>query len=179
MHLRHQILFFVTALLSNLVEGASDEVIRKIVRDDGSVEYTDSPDAPSETETSSTLIIKRPNIIQSISPKSEVNILREEQLISRSVEILAPVNQEVIPMGPGNLLVSVSVRPILDKAERLQLLIDNEPAGAPQKETDWHLKNVPRGPHSLQVLRKKDSSESVQASNKIEILVLRPLPTRK
>ena len=179
MDVRHQIFVLFTASFSNLIEASSSEEIRRIVRADGSVEYTDSPDAHGESEASSTLVVKSPNIIQAISPKTEVSIVREERVMSRSVEILAPSDQEVIPMGPGNLLVSVLVKPALDEAEQLQLLIDNEPAALPQRSTDWHIKGVSRGVHSLQVLRRHGSSEHVQASRKIEILVLRPLPARK
>ena len=80
-------------------------------------------------------------------------------------------------MGPGDFKVVVSAVPALSFGEELELILDDKPLSG-QRENVWNLKNVARGMHQLQVIRKYESGEIAQKSSKIEILVLRPLPAR-
>ena len=80
-------------------------------------------------------------------------------------------------MGPGDFTVLVSAVPALSFGEKLELILDDKPLSG-QRENVWNLKNVSRGTHQLQVIRKYESGEISHKSSKIEILVLRPLPAR-
>ena len=81
-------------------------------------------------------------------------------------------------MGPGDFTVLASAMPPLSFGEELELILDNEPLSG-QRENVWNLRNIARGKHQLQVIRKNESGEISHKSSKIEILVLRPLPARK
>ena len=81
-------------------------------------------------------------------------------------------------MGPGDFTVLASAVPALSFGEELELILDNESLSG-QRENVWNLRNIGRGKHQLQVIRKNESGEISHKSSKIEILVLRPLPARK
>ena len=102
----------------------------------------------------------------------------EPKPLLAGIRFVTPKNLEVISMGPGDFTVSVSLVPALSDKEELELMMDDKPLSV-QREVDWNLKNVSRGPHQLQVIRKRKSGEIVHKSAKVEILVLRPLPARK
>lgn len=88
--------------------------------------------------------------------------------------IISPANDSTIPMGPGNFTVSVAISPALAATERLQLLVDGSPAGAPQRSSGWELQNVYRGKHTLEVQRLDQQGKIVDRSEPVTVFVLRP-----
>jgi hypothetical protein len=77
-------------------------------------------------------------------------------------------------MGPGNFDVSASTVPALARSEMLQLLIDGQPHGPPQRAVSWFVEGASRGEHQLQVRRLSGSGATIAESAAVTIYVLRP-----
>ncbi len=68
----------------------------------------------------------------------------------RSLRITAPANDSTVHDNSGNLVVRASVSPPLAAGDRLHLFIDGAPAGEARSGI-FHLADVPRGEHTLEV----------------------------
>ncbi|MEZ5501792.1 MAG: hypothetical protein R3E50_03710 [Halioglobus sp.] len=77
-------------------------------------------------------------------------------------------------MGPGNFSVSVRVSAALKVDESLQLFMDGQPWGDPQRGTIWDLTNVFRGQHDLTVGVIDASGETLAMSPPVRVFVHRP-----
>jgi len=173
----HRLFIMLIPLFLTVLElDASSENIYKTISKDGTILYSDK--APIDNSPAEIVTLKNNNSVPSIRPTRKIQHLNEKKTLSATVEIVTPKHQEVISMGPGDFTVLVSLVPALSFGEELELILDNEPLSG-QRENVWNLKNVARGTHQLQVIRKYESGEISHKSSKIEILVLRPLPVRK
>jgi len=162
--------------LANIVLVALSKDVYKTIGDDGVTVYSDI--APLKESKVEIVTLDNNNRLPAVSPTMRVRPPDEPKLLLAGIRIVTPKNLEVISMGPGDFTVSVSLVPALSDKEELELMMDDKPLSV-QREVDWNLKNVSRGPHQLQVIRKRKSGEIVHKSAKVEILVLRPLPARK
>ena len=81
-------------------------------------------------------------------------------------------------MGPGNFAVQAVFSPRLAPDETLQLLLDDEPLGTPQRTASWQLTNVYRGEHRLRVVRLDESGAQLDASTTSTVYVMRPIVNR-
>ena len=169
-------IMLIPLFLAVIALDAGSENIYKTVSKDGTILYSDK--APIDNSPAEIVTLKNSNRVPSIRPTRKIEYPNEKKTLSATVEIVTPKHQEVISMGPGDFTVSVSAVPALSFEEELELILDNEPLSG-QRENVWNLKNVARGTHQLQVIRKHKSGEISHKSSKIEILVLRPLPVRK
>ena len=173
----HRLFIMLIPLFLTVVAlDSGSENIYKTVSRDGTILYSDK--APIDNSPAEIITLKSNNSVPSIRPTRKIQHLHEKTTLSATVEILKPKHEEVISMGPGDFTVLVSAVPALSFGEELELILDNEPLSR-QRENVWNLKNVARGRHQLQVIRKHESGEITHKSSKIEILVLRPLPARK
>ena len=92
-----------------------------------------------------------------------------------AVDIVSPANETTIPMGPGNFSVSAKVNPgSLGAGNSLQLQIDGEPWGAPQRSSAWQLSNIFRGAHDLTVSVVNSEGKTLTTSPPIRVYVMRP-----
>lgn len=91
-----------------------------------------------------------------------------------SVTISAPDNESTIAMGPGNFSVSATAEPALGVSEMLQLTVDGEPQGPPQRSGSWFIEGALRGPHDLVVERINGNGDVVARSDSVRVYVLRP-----
>jgi hypothetical protein len=146
--------------------------VYKHVDEHGNVTFTDKPPADSEL-----IEVRAPNTLAA-PPKIEyaTESRKEPEVASESytLAITAPANETVIPNGPGNFSVTASVTPGLQGGSRLQLLIDGEPRGEPQKGTSWALTNVYRGAHQLVVVALDSKDKEVGKSDPVTVYVFRP-----
>ena len=161
--------------LVGIVLDSGSEDIYKTISKDGTILYSDQ--APLDNSPAEIVTLKNNNSIPAVRPIRKIQHLNEKKTLSAAVEIVTPKHQDVISMGPGDFKVVVSAVPPLSFGEELELILDDKPLSG-QRENVWNLKNVARGTHQLQVIRKYESGEIAQKSSKIEILVLRPLPAR-
>ena len=109
--------------------------VYKVTDTDGNVTFTDTP------------------------PLSSDSIVEEHSV---HAPIVTPAENATIPMGPGNFAVQAALSPRLASSETLQLLLDGEPVGAPQRTANWQLTNVYRGEHRLQVVRLDESYRLIE-----------------
>ena len=91
---------------------------------------------------------------------------------------MAGANNTTIPMEAGNFVVQAAWTPRLASGETLQLLLDGEPVGAPQRIANWQLTNVYRGEHRLQVVRLDESGRQLDTSAASTVYVMRPTVKR-
>ncbi|GIS01506.1 MAG: hypothetical protein CM15mP103_00570 [Gammaproteobacteria bacterium] len=91
---------------------------------------------------------------------------------------MTPADNATIPMGPGNFAMQAALNPRLAPSETLQLLLDGDPVGAPQRIANWQLTNVYRGEHQLQVVRLDASGAQLDASPASTVYVMRPIVNR-
>ena len=74
--------------------------------------------------------------------------------------------------------VQAALNPRLAPSETLQLLLDGDPVGAPQRIANWQLTNVYRGEHKLQVVRLDERGVQLEASPASTVYVMRPIVNR-
>jgi hypothetical protein len=91
-----------------------------------------------------------------------------------TVTITSPANEATIAMGPGNFTVSAAVAPALSRTERLVLMMDGQPVGAPQESASWFIEGALRGPHDLVVQRTTTRGKTIALSEPVRVYVLRP-----
>ena len=67
-----------------------------------------------------------------------------------------------------------SVSPALQKYQGLQLFVDGEAWGSPQRDTLWDLTNVFRGQHDITVAVVNNAGETITVSDPVRVYVHRP-----
>lgn len=139
----------------------------------GNVVFTDKPPAAGVANEEVTL--KRLNTAPApeLQPAPRAEAEREAP-VKRSVSIVAPTDQAVIPMGGGDFEVLASVTPPLAPGERLQLRLDGVASGEPQSGTSWALRNVLRGGHDLSIDRLDADGRVIAQSEPVHVQVMRP-----
>lgn len=65
--------------------------------------------------------------------------------------IISPADDAAVRSNAGSLTVLARVDPRLREGHRLQLLLDGIPRGAPGRKPEFHLENIDRGSHNLQL----------------------------
>lgn len=142
---------------------------------EGNVVYTDAPNANSRP--AEPVDIQRTNTVEAvqITPHPDSDSPPEPDAPPPyTVTIITPANETSFPMGPGNFSVSARVSPALKKYEGVQLFVDGEPWGSPQRDTMWDLINVFRGQHDLTVAVVNNAGETLAVSEPVRVYVHRP-----
>ena len=163
------------ALLLASFPSTADSIYRTTDAE-GNVVFTDAPNA--STRPAEPVPLQRTN---TVAPPQTITALpdqsgdsAEPELPARTVTITSPANETSFPMGPGNFSVSVRVDPALKKYEGVQLFVDGEPRGLPQRDTLWDLTNVFRGQHDLTVALVDNSGQVLAMSEPVRVFVHRP-----
>lgn len=167
----------LTLLIGLVVAPATLAQIYKYKDKDGNVVFSDKP--PSEedglsveqVELNSTNRAEPPPQVKARTPANDSNSAPE---ISYETVITSPSDGSTIPMGPGNFAVTASFAPALAATERVQLLVDGEVTGAPQRAAAWRLENIFRGEHSLVVQRLGRGGKVLHSSAPVTVYVMRP-----
>ena len=128
------------------------EPVYKVTDADGNITFTDTPRVSGEST------VEEHSFTAPISAKPNATIraaaapVEAEEPIRYDPRIVTPANNSTITMGYGDFTVQAALNPRLAPDDNLQLLLDGEPAGAPQRIANWQLTNVYRGEHRLQVV---------------------------
>ena len=150
----------------------------KVTDADGNVTFTDTPplsaDGTIEEHSVNATNSAKPTETRQ-APAAPVEV---EEPIRYDTRIVTPADNATIPMGPGNFAVQAALNPRLASDETLQLLLDGEPVGAPQRIANWQLTNVYRGEHKLQVVRLDERGVQLDASPSSTVYVMRPIVNR-
>jgi hypothetical protein len=165
-----------TLLLTTLLFAfTASAQIYKTTDEHGNVVFTDSP--PADSASTQKIEVRQPNTAPAPAsqaappPASEP---AEQEVTTYEVAITAPANETTIPNGPGNFSVTGSVKPSLSTELALQLFMDGEPRGEPQRSTTWDLVNVFRGAHSLTIGVVDQQGKSIAVSDAVTVFVHRP-----
>lgn len=142
---------------------------------DGNVTFTDTPPV-SGTSTIEGQSAHAPNSAKPTQTTREP--VEVEEPTRQDTRIVARADNPIIPMEDGNFAVQAAWTPRLASGETLQLLLDGEPVGAPQRIANWQLTNVYRGEHRLQVVRLDESGTQLDTSATSTVYVMRPTVKR-
>lgn len=163
------------AMLMATFSSTADSIYRTTDAE-GNVVFTDAPNATSRPAEK--VEIQRTNTTQppQLSPLPDITTAGNEQdgAPPYTVKITSPADETSFPMGPGNFSVSVRVSPSLKKYDGLQLFVDGEARGSPQRDTLWDLINVFRGQHDLTVAIVNNAGETLAMSEPVRVYVHRP-----
>ena len=164
------ILVFTSAAVSAQIYRTTDE--------QGNVIFTDRPTAKQGADVE-TVELNRTNTTPAPAERPDLAPAPKQEKAAAApayaVKVLAPANDTVIPMGPGNFSVSATTSPALAEGETLQLILSGTPWQEPQSRGQWNLTNIRRGEHDIVVLRLDARGKEVAASEPVRILVLRPI----
>ncbi|MFN2287879.1 MAG: DUF4124 domain-containing protein [Chromatocurvus sp.] len=167
---------YIALLLAAAAPAVATEIY-KHTDADGSVTYSDQPPAPGETAEK--IPLRELNTTPAIQPSESTaidsdNEPQPQEQRDLSISIVSPADETTIAMGPGDVTVTAEATPPLGSREQLQLFLDNEPHGEPQRSRTWQLKGLLRGPHDLAVARLDRRGKRLDRSDPVRIYVLRP-----
>ncbi|MFN2327832.1 MAG: DUF4124 domain-containing protein [Chromatocurvus sp.] len=166
------------ALLFAASAFASATEIYKHIDADGNITFSDQPPAAGETAEKvhlrelNTTPATTPSAGSSASDTAEASNAPEQPEFA--IRIASPTDETTIAMGPGNVTVTAQATPPLGRLEALQLYMDGEAVGDPQRGTTWSLEGLLRGPHDLAIERLDRRGNSLARSESVRIYVLRP-----
>ena len=176
---RHTVSWMLTAAICLATAHASiAQPVYKVTDADGNVTFTDTPPLSSDGKIEEHSV-NAPNSAKPIeTTRAPATPVEAEEPIRYDTRIVTPADNATIPMGPGNFAVQAALNPRLASDETLQLLLDGEPVGAPQRIANWQLANVYRGEHQLQVVRLDERGVQLDASPSSTVYVMRPIVNR-
>ena len=152
--------------------------VYKVTDTDGNVTFTDTPPLSSDSIVEEQPVHTPNSATPTETMRNPATLVTVEGSTRYDTRIVAPANNSTIPMGPGNFTVQAALNPRLAPDENLQLLLDGEPVGAPQRIANWQLTNVYRGEHRLQVVRLDGSGTQRDTSAASTVYVMRPTVNR-
>ena len=166
------------AICLGLAHTTLAQPVYKVTDANGDVTFTDTPPL-SIGGTSEEHAVHAPNTAKPTeTTRAPATPFEVEERIRYNTRTVTPADNATIPMGPGNFAMLAALNPHLAPSETLQLLLDGDPVGAPQRIANWQLTNVYRGEHQLQVVRLDASGAQLDASPASTVYVLRPIVNR-
>ncbi len=107
-------------------------------------------DTPSDNGSTIRILPEYPTITSDVSaiPKSNKEPNPQPPLL---INITSPTHGETIRDNTGEVKVKIELNRELMAHERLQLVMDKQPVGAPSTKTVWLLTNVERGAHRFSI----------------------------
>ena len=150
----------------------------KVTDADGNVTFTDTPLLSSDGKIEEHSVHAPNSAKPTEATRAPAESVEVEEPIRYDTRIVTPADNATIPMGPGNFAVQAALTPRLASDETLQLLLDGDPVGAPQRIANWQLTNVYRGEHKLQVVRLDERGVQLDASPASTVYVMRPIVDR-
>lgn len=141
--------FIITFACLALACYALAEVYR-VVGEDGTVQYTDTPPAGDPTVESVDLptINTQPGLQARKTYKKQDN--KEEHPGYDNVSISVPAQGTTIPPGHESIPVQISLTPQLQDGDAIRLLFNGQPYAEPSSSTSYNIGSLIRGEHSLQ-----------------------------
>ena len=170
-----RLLILVTSVLLSVAANAQ---IYKHVDENGNITFTDKPpEDATPVSIGRTNTLPPPDMPKPTAEAEEATatVAELEPPDRYSINIISPMEDAVIPHGPGNFGVNVAVTPDLHETDLIQLFLDGDPVGEPQRQSSWGLTNVSRGTHGLEV-RIIDLRGQVKGrSPSVRVHVFRPI----
>lgn len=118
--------------------------------EDGVVHFTDAPREGAERVDPGTPMVIESRVPSLPSSPAPAERSDDERARYTALEITSPSMEQTLRSNPGEVDVSVRVRPGLMSGDRLQLLLDGDPVSSePDGDGRFQLEAVPRGEHTL------------------------------
>ncbi|MFT5483245.1 MAG: hypothetical protein ACI9GW_001902 [Halieaceae bacterium] len=150
--------------------------IYKHIDANGNVTFTDKPPENAVLiDLGHTNTVPAPDKPSQAAPKRMATIEEIAPPERYSINIISPLIDAAIPNGPGNFSVDLSVTPDLHPRDSLQLFVDGDPLGRPQRGTSWGLTNISRGTHSLEARIIDNRGDVKGRSPSVRVHVFRPI----
>jgi hypothetical protein len=166
------------AICLALTQITNAQPVYKVTDADGNITFTDTPRVSGESTVEEHAVTAPNSAKSNVTIRAAVKPVEAEEPIRYDTRIVTPADNATIPMGPGNFSVQAALNPRLAPDETLQLLLDGEPVGTPQRTANWQLTNVYRGEHRLQVVRLTESGAQLDTSAWSTVYVMRPTVNR-
>jgi Domain of unknown function (DUF4124) len=170
-------------LISLALAGAAAQAqtVYKVIKPDGTVEYTDSPppgEAATKVEVPPLNIAEPPPALPAGNPSPT-----DQAPGYTSLRITSPGDGAAIRDNAGNVNVDLALEPPLRSGDRIEILVDGRVVAGGNK-TSITLANVERGSHSVQAVVKSPDGKVVTRSNSVSFdlqrrsAILQPAPPR-
>lgn len=160
-----------------LLTPAVNAEIYKRIDERGNIIFTDKPSGVAKA-----IDIRKPNSLptptKKSSPINQEEPKKEEAPAPYTIAVASPANDAIIPLGPGNFSVNVTVSPPLNSKHSIQLLLDGQPYGSVQNSTHFALTNIYRGSHQIAASIVDATNKTVEQSESITVHVFRPKKRR-
>jgi hypothetical protein len=173
----------VIALCLAVASGAVQaDKIYKVIKPDGTVEYTDAP-PPDEPATQ--VEVPPLNTAEPLAPPVDSATRSAEGAPQGYSEfrITRPANDEAIRDNAGNVNIDLRLEPSLRAGDKIDLYLDGQAIGG-GKATAITLTNIDRGAHSIQAVVKNSAGQVVARSNSVTFTlqrrsaILQPAPPK-
>ena len=123
--------------------------VYKVIGADGSVSFSDQPEAESET-----ILVPPISTVPAITPGKTALIteVKEDKSYNRyhSLEIIAPANNSAFYSGSGDVDVLLDVQPALIDGDKIQIFLDGQLMSS-NNDIQSRLQTISRGTHELRV----------------------------
>ena len=144
--------------------------VYKNVDEQGNVTFSDTPGEKTEEVT-----VQEPNSIPAVNAHRRTKLAEKKpEIADYSIAITSPANEAIIPLGPGNFSVEVSLEPSLQEGHQLQILLDNRAFTEPQTSSYFELRNAPRASRSLVAVVLNSKGKILERSDPVVVHVFRP-----
>lgn len=173
----------VIILIIIVITSAAYATIYVNENQNGSIEYTDTPTTTStkatlpEVNTITTPKSAEP-VVTSVSPSTTTSVDNANTAPAstagsyKTFEIVSPVDNASIQNQPV-VSVEMTVEPNMLPGDKIQLMLDNAPAGTPTSTTYQELANVDRGTHTIYAVIVNNKNQVIKKSSTITINVHR------
>lgn len=158
-----------------LTSSAKETVMYKKVDKDGKVVFTDKPIPGSKAVTIKTdvNVVKTPKPTFRKPSTDKPDDSEKKPFQYKMLAIDTPKDDEGIRANDGNVNVVIAITPNLQEGHSVQLRLDGNDTGQPQKIPYFSLSGVERGTHQLQAVVINDGSgDVVQSSDSISFHAL-------
>ncbi|PSW03392.1 DUF4124 domain-containing protein [Photobacterium lipolyticum] len=145
--------FILITLLSLLISPALQATtIYSWIDCDGVVHFSDQPTDKATVYQFDSL----PSAASAASPTTSALIPSEstktpDAAPAASIRLLSPMHEQTLRDNEGIIAISAIANRKMDQGHNVQLLLDGKAYGHPQSSLSWHLINIERGSHQLQV----------------------------
>lgn len=141
--------FFLILLSLTTFSQCLQAGVYRVVDEEGNVTYTDNP--PANDPSVETLDLPPVNT----QPALQIPVTRkkndeDETSGYERITIASPAQETTIPPGQLDIPVKVSLEPALKAGDRIQLLFDGQPYGAPGASSLFKINALVRGEHRIQ-----------------------------
>lgn len=151
----------------------AESQIYKNVKPDGSIEFSDTPQAGAEAITLDPLPTVR-LLEGGGSALADSPLYSASMSIYKEVRIGSPEHNATIPVGAaGSFDLSVIIKPQLAASHTIQLVVNGEPFGQPTQKTEFQFSNIDRGSHIISANIVDGSGKTLASTSDITVHVKR------